>query len=179
MKNLKNFVPSQMDGNDSVWEESMAHGTLLIKVASSRIIFTEILRCPPGTLGEPFKCIWRAPHLWKYPSVERGVILCLLLDRCKNPPTPIELVCKDSHHSTPCALPTFRFVWGSPQGFRWVKLVGVRHFQSITHPQSRHRLILSPLFWEYPPILPSAFTRQLTICNPVKGPLQPDVAPLG
>jgi len=30
----------------------MANGTLLIKVASSRIIFTEILRCPPYTLGE-------------------------------------------------------------------------------------------------------------------------------
>ncbi len=134
---LENFVPLKMDGNDSVWEESMAHGTLLIKVASSRIISTEILRCPPRTLGENFKCIWRAPHLCKYPSVERGLILCLLLDRCKNPPTPIELVSKDSHHSTPCALPIFRFVWGSPHGFWWVKLVGARHFQSITHPHSQ------------------------------------------
>ncbi len=125
---LENFVPSKMDGNDSVWQESMA---------SWRIIFTEILRCPPRTLGESFKCIWKAPHLCKYPSVERGAILCLLLDRCKNPPTPIELVRKDSHHSTPCALPIFRFVWGSPHCFWWVKLVAVRHFQSITHPQSR------------------------------------------
>jgi hypothetical protein len=88
----------------------MAHGTLLIKVASSRIIFTEILRCPPRRLGENFKYIWRAPHICKYPSVERGVILCLLIDRCKNRPTPIELLRKDSHHSTACALPIFRFV---------------------------------------------------------------------
>jgi hypothetical protein len=56
--------------------------------------------CPPHTvgkfngffmrnkaLGENFKCIWRPPHLCKYPALERGVILCLLLNRCKNPPT--------------------------------------------------------------------------------------------
>jgi len=60
---LENFVPLKMDGNDSVCEKSMLHGTLLIKVASPRIIFTEILRCPPCTRGEIFKCSWRVPHL--------------------------------------------------------------------------------------------------------------------
>jgi hypothetical protein len=38
---------------------------------------------------------------------------------------------------------------------------------------------LAPYFGNTPPVLPSGFTRHLTICNPVKGPLQPDVAPLG
>jgi hypothetical protein len=33
----ENFVPLKMDGNDLVSEESMVHGTLLIKVASPKV----------------------------------------------------------------------------------------------------------------------------------------------